>query len=163
MQTYSHLLFGALAGATVTHDPLISFACAAGAALPDMVMVPVFIWDAFHGRKPLDTHRPWLQPLKHTSHSIPLWFALCCAAHSLGTFLILAFCLGGLSHPFIDWLTHGNPELNKNDFLYFAPWQKHHWNIGSIDYRIDHGDLRPKPLELAFDVACAAGTVVGLT
>jgi hypothetical protein len=159
LQTYTHLLIGACVGALTHPGELIpTVACAFGATLPDVVQVPRYMLDKLAGRQPLAEVSPRIRALKNAAHSILVWFALLVGAWFLAWPSLVGLCLGGLTHPIIDALTHKDPKYWKNDagFLWPLPVRLARYT-GVWDYRIDHGVLRPKPPEA---VVCALALAV---
>ena len=158
MQTYTHLLIGAALGATLApDDPVAQGACAAGAMLPDLAQVPSYLIDKLQGRQPLAAVRPEVLRAKFAAHSILVWAVLLAAALAVGWAPLVLFGIGGLSHPLVDALTHKDEKYWENDagFLWPFPLRLARYT-GLWEYRIDHGVLRPKPLEAAVGVACIA-------
>jgi len=128
--------------------------CIVGSVAPDLVMVPSFFLDRLAGKQALAQQGRVLRLMKNLSHSFVLWgLVVAIDLHlwqSLPAYLataVLALGVGGVSHMTIDLFTHGNNRLNQMDALYLWPLQRQPFNIGSWDYRYDHGVLKPKPLE----------------
>jgi hypothetical protein len=155
MQTYTHAALGAALGAALFPDNLaLQGACAVGAMIPDLVMVPQYLIDVANGRKPMTAQSMRFIMMKELSHSIPLW-----TVATLGTFMatwlwpshlasiVWASAIGGLSHLPIDVLTHTSPRFAKDDLGMLWPF-KTRIRINGWDYRKDYGDLTPKPFEM---------------
>lgn len=162
MQTYTHMLAGAFIGASFFEGNLLAqAACAIGAVLPDVVQVPKYVLDLVQGRQPLAKVSPRIIRLKNAAHSIVIWVILFALALATGVPTIIALAAGGLSHPLIDCLTHSDEKYRHVEagFLWPFPLKLAQYT-GIWDYRIDHGVLRPKPLEAVVDIVLVIGTVV---
>ena len=158
VQTYTHVLVGACIGVGLFPSDLVSqAACVAGAGLPDVVQMPKYLMDRAQGRQPLAEVPPQILRLKFAFHSIPVWAAVTAVAFFLGWGAFLAFALGSLSHTLIDALTHKDEKYWQNDagFVWPSTLRLARYT-GVWEYRIDHGVLRPKPLEAALCVAALA-------
>jgi membrane-bound metal-dependent hydrolase YbcI (DUF457 family) len=168
VQTYTHGVIGVALGLLIfPQQPLAQLAFAVGAMTPDVVMIPAFALDRLKGRQALVAQGPLLRLAKNLSHSVLLWallLAFVWYARSVvplwAAQMFIPFALGGLSHMAVDVFTHGDARLNRQDSLYFWPLQSRPFNIGTWDYRYDHGVLWPlKPFELGVFILCGAVTV----
>ncbi len=155
MQTYTHLLVGAVVGGVAfPGEPLAQVACAAGAALPDVVQMPLYAVDKLLGRTPLASVPPSVLRLKDAAHSLLVWLALLAVSFGVGWLPFTTFCWGGLTHPPLDALTHKDPEYWSTDAGFLWPLRVRLARYTGVwDYRIAHGVLRPKPFEAAVDAA----------
>jgi membrane-bound metal-dependent hydrolase YbcI (DUF457 family) len=149
LQTYTHILIGSALGACLHPGDLTAQgACVFGALLPDVAQVPSYLVDRARGRQPLATVRPEVLRVKFAAHSILVWGTLLGAALAVGWIPFVAFCTGGLSHPLVDALTHKDARYRENDAGFLWPLSLRLARYtGLWEYRIDHGVLRPKPLE----------------
>ena len=151
MQTYTHLLIGLVTGKALFPDNIwVQGACATGAILPDLVMVPKFALDRIRGKKPMTQQSDRLMAIKEMSHSLPLWVAIgLIGLFPLGMMQshVLAFSLGGVSHIATDILSHRDYQYRKYDLTYMWPLPFSLYGFAPWEYRKGHGDLSPKPLE----------------
>jgi len=114
VQTYTHILIGAAVGACLDPADLAAQgARAAGAMLPDAAQVPSYLLDRLKGRKPLAAVSRAVLRAKFAAHSLIVWSALLALAFTVGGSIFLAFCVGGLSHPLVDLLTHKTPSTGR--------------------------------------------------
>ena len=154
MQTYTHLVLGALLGKFFFPDSSLGqTSCATCAILPDLVMVPRFILDKLSGRKPLKSQSSLLLKAKEGSHSLVLWgivgtLSFFTENRALEIALV-AGCLGGISHVLIDILTHRDEKYRENEPTYLWPLPASLQGLAIYEYRIDNGVLRPKGPEAA--------------
>jgi membrane-bound metal-dependent hydrolase YbcI (DUF457 family) len=155
MQTYTHAWIGGAVGVILFPNNIAGqIACVAGSILPDVVMIPQFLWDKVNGRQPLKTQSSFLMSLKEIAHSLPIWSILTIVgATILSTYDILfAIGVGGLLHVFIDIITHGTgPKENRpywdTDVKFMWPTRTDLRPLGLWEYRYGHGVLAPKPFE----------------
>jgi hypothetical protein len=157
MQTYTHFAAGLAIARVLFRGPSARLACAIASVAPDLSMIPQYIADVRAGRKPMRRESPCTMWLKEVGHSIPLWGTVTLASLAPIPFRSFVFAagIGGLSHAFIDLLTHGRgPEEERQPywktatkFMWPTKIDLRRWGIW--EYRYDHGVLRPKPLEAA--------------
>ena len=163
MQTYTHGLIGLAAGtALFPTNPLLQGACAVGSMLPDLFIVPFWIDDVSHGKKPSEHQDRFERTVNEISHSLPLFLVFLACTVALGKYGVLpesvwyplAVLEGGmLGHLFVDMFTHGNFEgkYDKVEKSMMWPFTRPHLSatFSFWDYRYDHGSIRPKPVEIA--------------
>lgn len=142
----------------------------AGAVAPDVVMVPMFIWDKVKGRQPMTNEGPITYVLKELSHSLPLWIALFLFAwltlpEGVLRDLSLVFVVCGLFAGVLpDIPTHSEERFRRTDCTFLYPlndvfkklfgFSALRWPNEKWEYRFDHGVLWPlKPWELRINEA----------
>lgn len=165
MQTYTHFTVSLAAGiALFPDDYLAQGIFVAGSVLPDMPSAVKMVLDKAHGKKPFaDMDKSPL--VNNIFHSFFVWAGIvlvCITARDLDTPAptmtpFFAFALGGLLHCIMDIMTHSGERFSKTDQRILWPF-----NIatkGFWEYRYDHGILRPKPFELAVNIAAIMATI----
>lgn len=153
MQTYTHLLMGAAAGAVLYPGNLkAQGAIIVGSVLPDLTMIPSYIMDVLKGRIPMAQQGKGTVLAKEIGHSILITLPL----FLLSNGSVKALFLGILLHIVIDILTHG--DIGKADQTFVWPLQRWLSNPAKIfavwDYRRGPGILIPKPFEIGFCIIC---------
>lgn len=163
MQTYTHLLLGSVLARVLFPDqPAAQVACLAGSILPDIVLMPKFALDKIRGKQALAEQGKHLLLIKNIINSWVLWglflswvgFFLSLEWNNFfGILLVAAVALGGFVHVIVDAFTRKDKRFRETDPTFIWPFQDNLWKIGLWEYRYDHGILKPKPLELAIDIA----------
>ena len=166
MQTYTHAAVGGVLGITLFPDkPLAQAVCIITSMVPDLVMVPQFIFDRLAGREALKVQSKRMMLMKEIGHSLVVWIVL----GTIGIMVLplalqpigLAATLGGFFHGFVDVFTHGKGPQEQRPFwdtdltsMWPLPVDLRPWGIW--EYRHTPPDLVPKPPEVVVLLACAA-------
>lgn len=151
MQTYTHLLVGAVIGtACYPNDIRAQMLCVAGSAVPDVPATLQFVLDKISRRPPLEKEPLYLQPGKEFAHSLVVAGALLWFGNEANTLLpeiwVIAFSIGMFSHILIDMLTHKAECYRETDCGYLWPIPLK-IRIAIWEYRYGTGILKPKPFE----------------
>lgn len=152
MQTYTHGVLGAMAGAIFfPHDPIAQVACTAGAMAPDGPTFLIYVREKRGGgvyNQSKLGRVDWA--FVNASHSFVVWAIIVLAALGLGWLrvpAVQAFLIGAIVyHVFVDTLTHNTKKSGMIDSEYL-------WPFGTFlipfawEYRTGEDYLLPKPFE----------------
>lgn len=162
MQTYTHLVIGAVTGQVMFPENYpAQAACVVGAGATDALAVLKMVSDKVRGEKPFSKCSPAFQLGQQIINSVLVWGTPAWLLHSNP--VLFAFFLSGAINVFVDSLTHGR----KRDMRFRDTEQSYLWPlpvklgriVGLWEYRYDHGVLTPKPLEGVILVALCAVAV----
>lgn len=159
MQTYTHFTVGVAVGIVLFPDNYLAQGIfVAGSILSDVSSAVKMITDKARGKKPFaDLEKSLL--VNNILHSFFVWAAI----YFLGVGLdykhgyVMLFSLGGLLHWIIDRFTHADKRFVKTDQKFLWPFKIS--TKGFWEYRYDHGILKPKPFELAVNIAAIIATI----
>ncbi|MBX4200293.1 hypothetical protein KW790_02435 [Candidatus Parcubacteria bacterium] len=125
MQTYTHGVLGALAGAVFfPHEPTVQIACIMGSMAPDGFTFVKYALDKMQGRPPFSnwSRLPWFI---EATHSFVVGAILVILALLSGTWAIPSvrgFLLSAIFlHVLVDVFTHIAPEYKDTDATYLWP------------------------------------------
>lgn len=162
MQTYTHFTVGAVIGAVLfPGNYLVQVIFVVGSVLSDVPSAVKMIMDKARGKKPFaDMEKSSL--INNICHSFIVWIGIilaCILLHFPASTMIpfFAFALGWLLHCIVDRMTHSGEKFLKTDQKILWPF-----NIttkGFWEYRYDHGILKPKPVELAVNIAAIIAVI----